>query len=110
MIDKALEKEILSNYPRSIEWSDESFLGELQENCIWNFYKYKKLENAIRIVDSGKDEKKFLLQKFFIYARIIRLFASHLDKMDIYEIKNLSRNEILDLWEKIDSIFCNLFS
>lgn len=46
---------------------------------------------------------------FKLFARLARLFSSHFDSCDIFEIKGVARVEVLNLQERIELVVDGVF-
>ncbi|RMX07841.1 hypothetical protein D8I35_01560 [Corticibacter populi] len=103
---------IYSNFPHCKEWQDDSFMGNLHENCIINYEKYWLLEWAILQVtpmDKTKDARHLLWPLFNIFSRSMELFMAHSSREDGYSIVNIDDYHLSDFAERFILIFEGFF-
>jgi len=108
MLEQAIEI-LLKNCPSSSKWSEESFLGVLEDEGRWIPTKYWELEFALYSLGGGNVDKQLLAAVFKIYSRLKRLFSSNRDPNDIYKFDGLDNESAEELEERIELVFEGVF-
>ena len=107
-MDKAVEV-VLMNCPASTQWSDESFLGCLENSGTWDMTKYWQLECGLHSLSEYELDTSMYAAVFKIFARISRLFSAHYHALDVFEFKNLAPDDLLEFHERVEMMFEGVF-
>lgn len=103
------QKTILRNFPHNDLFDDDSFLGKLHEEELWDINEYWLLEWSIYEIEDNFFEK-FHWEIFRIFSMIMCKISYHLDKHDGFKIKNLKRRKVYELRERVQLVFEGYFS
>jgi hypothetical protein len=94
------------NDPASDGWEDESVLGRLMENALFDAEGYTELETAMIEAASGGPHFETLGVVARITERITLMTKRHVDPDDAYRIGNLDDEEVAELDRRVR--FCLL--
>ena len=108
MIEKPLDT-VLMNCPSSQAWTEDSFLGDLENIGVWSPNKYWELECALYLLTANQLDRAILAAVFKIYSRLIRLFSSHRDPNDAFRFVKLTSEDVFELEERIELVFEGVF-
>ncbi|RKP43279.1 Imm41 family immunity protein [Trinickia fusca] len=101
---------VAKNLFSSLEYDENSFAGILHEQSIWQWEKYWLLEWALyRLAAEGTNDADMCLGVFQIFSGVLNAICSHLDRDDLFQIKNLDHEIIYDLRERILMVFEGFF-
>ena len=100
---------VLMNCPASHQWSDESFLGCLENSGTWDIPKYWQLEYGLHTLSECDFDKSTYAAIFKIFARISRLFSANYHELDVFQFKNLTPEDVLEFHERVEMIFEGVF-
>lgn len=103
------KKTTLRNFPHNDLFDDDSFLGKLNEEELWDIEEYWLLEWSIYELEKNLSEKLHW-EIFRIFSIIMSSISSHLDTHDLFKIKNLKRRELYELRERVQLVFEGYFS
>lgn len=103
------EKTILRNFPHNALFDDDSFLGKLHEEQLWDIEEYWLLECSIYELEKNSSEKLHW-EIFRIFSIIMGKISYHLDKNDCFKIKKLKRHKLYELRERVQLVFEGYFS
>jgi len=97
---------IHENSPASEAYDVQSFVGRLDEECVFDAVQFRALEAALVCV-SGHDEVAVDMDRhvFRIYRQLALDFACHRDPNDVYTVENIDTDKALDLMNRIDFVF-----
>jgi hypothetical protein len=101
--------EIARNFPHCDEYSDQSFLGKLHEDYIWDEAEYWAYEAALyglATIFSGSSElpRELAWRVLRIYSHALLLIGCHSDSRDKFKIRNLSDDQITELRERLQLV------
>jgi hypothetical protein len=94
------------NDPASDGWDDESVLGRLMENGMFDEEGYAELETAMIEAASGGPHFETLGVVARITERITLMAKRHVDPEDVYRIENLDDEQVAELDRRVR--FCLL--
>jgi hypothetical protein len=94
------------NDPASDGWDDESILGRLMENGLFDEEGYAELETAMIEAASGGPHFETLGVVARITERITLMAKRHVDPDDAYRIENLDDEQVAELDRRVR--FCLL--
>lgn len=105
---------IYRNVPENPEWIG-SFYERLVEYGEWNIPEFWQLhhaliEAAIASRQSEKIDRMLALSVVKIHLRVSGAIAAHFDKNDVFNISNLSYDEIHEFKERLDLAVSGVFS
>lgn len=101
---------IARNCTWSSEYDEMSFVAKLHECQTWERDQYWLLEWALYdLMAKAKDCEDLWGPVFRIFSRTMGLICSHLDENDLFEIGNLTRDEIYEFRERIQIVFEGFF-
>jgi hypothetical protein len=102
---------IAKNCPWSSDYDEVSFVAILHEKSVWQRDQYWLLEWALYEIVKRKENYEELYGSVFrIFSVTMGSISSHFDQNDLFEIKNLGREEIYEFRERIRIIFEDFFS
>jgi len=94
------------NDPASDDWDDESLLGRLMEEGLFDEEGYADLEAAMIEAASGGPHFETLGVVARITDRITSMARRHVDSQDVYRIENLDDEQVAELDRRVR--FCLL--
>lgn len=100
---------VLSNCPISPLWSEESFLGNLEDSGVWDMPKYWQFEFSLYALVEHDFEESMYAALFKIFTRLLRLFLSNYHELDVFTFKNLTADEVHEFHERIEMVFEGAF-
>ncbi len=112
---KLKAKQILeANNKDGKRFSDESFIGVMNNGCFWAIDAYWELDYAIyklheRYADEQKIPKDLTATIFRIYSFAIQHFTFHYNDGDEYKFKNISGDELYDWSARLEAVFEGFF-
>ena len=93
---------LAQNDPASDGWEDESFLGRLMEEGLFDGNGYAELEAAmIETASAGPQHVETLGVDARITERITRMTKRHVDPGDAYRIENLDDEEVAEIDRRV---------
>ncbi|CAB3808896.1 hypothetical protein GCM10011400_71320 [Paraburkholderia caffeinilytica] len=102
---------IARNCTWSSEYDETSFTAILHERQIWERDQYWLLEWALyALMDKTENCDELCGPVFRIFSCIMVAVCSHFDENDLFEIENLTRDEIYEFRERIQIVFEGFFS
>lgn len=102
---------ILTNFPRSDCYLESSFLGDINEKNVWCKEGYWEIEWYLCELCPNFDYNLDLRWPIFrIFTVIFRALGSHLDENDGFYFKNLKREDVYALQERVQLVFEGFFS
>jgi hypothetical protein len=109
-----MTRTIYKNLPEHPEW-EGSFYEKLAEYGIWDADEFWKLhfdlvQAAKKNNDSESINRKFALIVVTLYSKINNLISSHYNKNDVFQISNLTPDELLAFKERLDHSIIGVFS
>ncbi|MBB2984784.1 Imm41 family immunity protein [Paraburkholderia tropica] len=91
-------------------FSETSFVSILHEDGLWQREQYWLLEWAVcNLISNAVEHADVCAPIFQIFSRTIGLICSHLDSNDLFEIKNLERDDVYAFRERIQIVFEGFF-
>jgi hypothetical protein len=102
---------IARNYPWCPEWDDTSFRGRLYDDAIWSRDEYWLLEWALYQLVSARDQDSELRWRVFrIFSSTFMSISAHFDSNDVFEVENLTPDELIEFRERFQLVFEGFFS
>jgi hypothetical protein len=92
---------LAANDPCSDLWDDESILGRLMEECLFDEEGYAELETAMIEAASGGPHFETLGVVCRIVERISLMAKRHVDPGDVYRIENLDDEQVAELDRRV---------
>lgn len=106
-------KILLSNFPHCSDFSNDSFLGILNESCIWDKNKYWELDKEIYDLSrefAGKDIPRDVSWPITrIFSFLMMSIQAHYNEHDGFEIKNLDELAVSDWRERLQLVVEGFF-
>lgn len=114
---KNSERIILQNFPHNAEYNDESFLGTLHEDKMWDQKKYKELIDSIDELSAqykGENIPRDIAWPIVrIFSHVMLLIQAHYNKDDLSSIKDITPEQLQEFREdfqiSVESFFSNGF-
>jgi hypothetical protein len=97
---------LAQNDPASDGWEDESILGRLMEDGLFDEEGYADLETAMIEAASGGPHFETLGVVARIIERVTLMAKRHVDPDDVYRIENLDDEQVAELDRRVR--FCLL--
>ncbi len=97
---------ISENNHRTKLYRDDSFVGKLRKEGMFDIVEYRKLENALYDLLKYNDEVKLkneVISFGIISTHVLKLLVSH-ESDDEYEIHNCTREEMYRVLERIRAL------
>lgn len=106
--------QINRNFSWCAEYSDQSFVGRLHEDAIWDDEEYFKLENYLYEECekySGQDDlpRHVFWPAMRIYSYLSSSIGCHFDPNDVFELEGLSSEQIYNRRERLELVFEGFF-
>ena len=113
-LDKLKYNYFIKNFPLHLNWQ-ESFYAKLTEGGIWDRDEFWKLHRDLgwitsELMDSDCMERDFATDLVWLLSRINELYVAHFDKNDVFQILNLSDDELRQFKERFDVAVHGVFS
>jgi len=107
-------KTINQNSSYSEEYSENSFIGQLHEQNIWDDTEYFKLEDALYILCAENENNKSIPRDVAwpimrIFSYIMLALGSHIDPNDDFEMQNINHDQFYSRRERQLLVFEGFF-
>lgn len=107
-------KHIYRNFPWNENYSNESFLGVLHEQDLWDDDEYFLLEQSVYSACMGNNAQDPIPRDLAwpvmrIYSYLMLKISCYLDEGDISEITNITRDQVYARRSRVMSVFEGFF-
>lgn len=104
---------IFRNFAWHEDFSEESFVSQLHETCVWDDKEYFLLEDFLYETCTTFDVENIPRSTFWpamrIYSYLMLMLGCHLDPDDGFVIKNITREQFSERRERLQLVFEGFF-